>query len=191
MLGSAFLSQVAQITGDSVTRELAREAMLYSCTRQLPDGAWYYGEDPMNHWIDNFHTGYNLDSLHRYIDASGSSEFTENLKMGYDFFKNHFFEDSGCPKYYYNRMHPIDIQCAEQAIDTLVLFCEEDQDSLKLAEKVAAWTIDNMQGDDGHFYYRIYPGGIKAKAPMIHWGQATMFKSLASLLSMVVIRSRR
>jgi len=191
MLGSAFLSQVAQITGDSVTRELAREAMLYSCTRQLPDGAWYYGEDPMNHWIDNFHTGYNLDSLHRYIDASGSSEFTENLKMGYDFFKNHFFEDSGCPKYYYNRMHPIDIQCAAQAIDTLVLFCEEDQDSLKLAEKVAAWTIDNMQGDDGHFYYRIYPGGIKAKAPMIHWGQATMFKSLASLLSMVVIRSRR
>jgi hypothetical protein len=39
-----------------------------------------------------------------------------------------------------------------------------------------------MQDPDGHFYYRIYPGGIKAKTPMLHWAQATMYKALANLL---------
>jgi hypothetical protein len=38
-----------------------------------------------------------------------------------------------------------------------------------------------MQARDGHFYYRIYPWG-KAKAPMLHWAQATMYKALALLL---------
>ena len=38
----------------------ASAAMEYSCTRQLADGAWWYGEEPEYHWIDNFHTGYNL-----------------------------------------------------------------------------------------------------------------------------------
>ena len=47
---------------------VAKEAIKYSCTRQLPNGAWLYGEDPMNHWIDNFHTGYNLDALKCYIE---------------------------------------------------------------------------------------------------------------------------
>src|SRR5256885_5749600 len=47
-----------------------------------------------------------------------------------------------------------DIQCAAQAIDTLAFFADIDPDSLPLAEKVADWTIQNMQDSDGHFYYR-------------------------------------
>ena len=38
-----------------------------------------------------------------------------------------------------------------------------------------------MQDRDGHFYYRLYPG-MKAKAPMLHWAQATMYKGLSLLL---------
>ena len=182
MLGAGFLARASKITGNSEALAVAREAMIYSCTRQLPDGSWYYGEEPMHHWFDNFHTGYNLDSLKRYNDAVGDGAFTEHLKRGFTFFKENFFEKSGCPKYYHNRAYPIDIQCASQAIDTLVMFSKEDPDSFKLAEKVALWTIDNMQARDGHFYYRIYPGGIKAKTPMLHWGQATMYKALSHLL---------
>ena len=185
MLGAAFLARATKITGNTAALEVAREAMIYSCTRQLPDGSWYYGEEPMHHWFDNFHTGYNLDSLKRYNDAVGDGAFTEHLKRGFAFFKENFFEESGCPKYYHNRTYPIDSQCASQAIDTLVMFSEGDFDSLKLAEKVAFWTIDNMQARDGHFYYRIYPGGIKAKTAMLHWGQATMYKAFTHLLNKI------
>ena len=49
------------------------------------------------------------------------------------------------------------------------------------AVSTAEWTIQNMQDADGHFYYRDL-GWRKVTTPMLHWGQATMFKALAHLL---------
>jgi hypothetical protein len=63
------------------------------------------------------------------------------------------------------------------------LFAEDDPGCLGPACKVANWTIENMQDEDGHFYYRMYPLHIKAKVPLIHWGQATMYRALACLLA--------
>jgi hypothetical protein len=97
------------------------------------------------------------------------------------FFKTHFFEEDGKPKYYHNRLYPVEIQCASQAIETSACFALEDPSSLDLGKKVAKWTIENMQDQSGFFYYRVHPV-IKAKIPMLHWGQATMFKALALLL---------
>jgi hypothetical protein len=116
------------------------------------------------------------------MEMTGDSDFEENLRRGFQYYKKTFFEDDGRPKYYHNRAYPIDIQCASQSIDTLALFSDEDMDSLELAGRVAGWTIRNMRDADGHFHYRIYPGGIRSKTPMLHWGQATTYKALASLL---------
>jgi hypothetical protein len=182
MLGAAFLSRAAGLTQDAAAMRVAKSAMEYSCSRQRKDGSWYYAESSEYHWIDCFHTGYNLDSLKRYIESAGDTEYMENLMAGYRYFKDHFFEKNGCPRYYHNRLYPIDIQCAAQAIDTLVLFADHDKDATELARKVARWTIESMQDTNGHFYYRIYPLGIKARTPMIHWGQATMYKALSFLL---------
>jgi hypothetical protein len=164
--------------------------MTYSCSRQLLDGAWYYGEAPMYHWIDNFHTGYNLDCLKRYIDASGDRRYEQALRKGLQYFKQHFFQGDGCPKYYYNKLQPIDIQCAAQAIDTLAFFSDMDDECLDLAKKVASWTLQNMQAPDGHFYYRDL-GWKKIKTPMFHWGQGTMFKALVHFLSKLRIHDQR
>jgi rhamnogalacturonyl hydrolase YesR len=181
MLGAALLARVGQLTDNNEALALAREAMLYSCSRQNADGAWYYGEAPKYHWIDNFHTGYNLDSLKRYRDAAGDRQFDECLRKGFAYFKKTFFEAGGRPKYYHDNPYPIDIQCAAQAIDTLTSFSGEDPESLALARKVAHWTIDNMQDQDGHFYYRDLGWAVN-RTPMLHWGQGTMFKALAHLL---------
>jgi rhamnogalacturonyl hydrolase YesR len=183
MLGAAILARTFKMTNEGKYLDVAREAMKYSCSRQLPDGAWYYGEAGNCHWIDNFHTGYNLDSLKCYIDATEDKTFEENLRHGFEFFKNNFFEGNGRPKYYHNRTYPVDSQCASQAIETLANFSEYDASSLELALKVAEWTIDNMQDKEGFFYYRQYPLGIKAKTPMLHWAQATMYRALINLMS--------
>ena len=37
-----------------------------------------------------------------------------------------------------------------------------------------------MQDREGYFHYRKYPL-LTARTPYIHWGQATMFKALATL----------
>jgi hypothetical protein len=180
MLGAGLLARAARHTGSEECREVARRAMEYSCSRQCADGSWWYAEELKYHWIDSFHTGYNLDSLRYYIDATADEEFRPHLARGLAFFKAHFFEESGRPRYYHSRTYPVDIQCAAQAIDTLALFADSDPQCLALARAVAAWTIGNMQDRRGHFYYRRYPL-LTATTPMLHWGQATMFKALAHL----------
>ena len=146
----------------------------------MEDGSWWYAEAPKYHWIDNFHTGYNLDSIEIYTHATGDKQFVPNMEKGLEFYKAHFFEENGRPKYYHTRAYPIDIQCAAQSIDTLALLGVGDPQSLELSKKVALWTINNMQSRKGYFYYRQYPMAT-AKTPMLHWGQATMFKGLAEL----------
>jgi rhamnogalacturonyl hydrolase YesR len=181
MLGAGLLARTAKHTGNAQYLRVARSAMEYSCTRQLRNGSWWYGEEPKYQWVDNFHTGYNLDGLHCYLEATGDLEFRSHLIKGLEYYKAHFFEDSGRPRYYNTRTYPVDIQCAAQSIDTLSALSEHDPDCLDLAKKVAAWTIRNMQDPAGYFYYRQYPF-ITAKTPMLHWGQATMFKALAGLI---------
>lgn len=180
MLGAAMLARAYKHTRTEEYRKVAQSAMEYSCSRQLSDGSWWYAEDPRYHWIDNFHTGYNLDSLKCYIDSTNDQTWHGQMMNGLRFFKEHFFEDSGRPRYYHTRTYPVDSQCAGQAIDTLALFSDLDSSCLPLAKKVATWTINNMQEPDGHFHYRHYPWG-KAKTAMLHWSQAVIFKGLALL----------
>ena len=180
MLGAAMLARTARITGAKELQEIAAEAMEYSCTRQLPNGAWYYGEDPKNHWVDNFHSGYNLDSLKCYIENSGDETFLEKLRRGIEYYMEVFFEKDGTPRYYNNNKYPVDIQCASQAITTLAYFSDLYPEALDMSRKVANWTIDNMQDKNGYFYYRVMPWG-KMKVPLLHWGQATMYRGLTLL----------
>jgi glycosyltransferase involved in cell wall biosynthesis len=181
LLGAALLARTWKYTRREELLSVASEAMRYSCRHQLPDGAWWYGEEPKYHWIDNFHTGYNLDSIRRYIDATGDDLFQNNLRRGYRYFVETFFEPSGCPRYYHNKTYPVDIQSAAQAIDTVSLLSDEFPESLDLAARVARWTIANLFDDSGYFYYRRYPF-VTSRTPYFHWGQATMFKALSHLL---------
>jgi rhamnogalacturonyl hydrolase YesR len=184
MVGAAMLARTAKLTGNQQYFDVARSAMEYSCARQRADGSWWYAEAPKYHWIDNFHTGYNLDSLRTYIESTGDDNWLASLQKGLEFYKAHFFEN-GCPKYYHDRRYPVDSQCAAQSIESLTLSSADDLGCLDLAVRVAEWTIENMQGNDGHFFYRIYPF-VKAKTPMLHWAQATMYKALALLLERFV-----
>jgi hypothetical protein len=115
------------------------------------------------------------------MHSTGDTTYQEQLNRGYRYFVATFFEDSGCPRYYHDNKYPIDIQCASQAIDTLCFFSKEHPEGLALAQKVARWTIENMQDRTGYFHYRKYPV-LTSRTPYFHWGQATMFKALAHLL---------
>ena len=181
MLGAAMLARTAKFNGNPEYLKVAQEAITYTCTRQLADGSWYYGEEPTYHWIDNFHTGYNLDALKCYIENTGDIDYEDNLRRGFRFYKEHFFEKSGRPRYYHNRTYPVDSQCVSQAIETLANFSDYDTSSLELGLRVAKWTIGNMQDRTGYFYFMRYPL-MTLKVPMIHWAQATTYKALALLL---------
>lgn len=184
-LAASVLVRTYALAGNQVYRSLAQRAMKYTARYQRSDGSWYYGEAPYRHWIDSFHTAYVLDSFKHYGEATGENRFAANLKSGYEFWKHAFFLADGTPKYYHNRLLPIDIQCCSQAIDTLTFFADCDPKGLALACKVAKWTIEHMQDHSGYFYYRRYSRRLVNKTPTLHWGQATMLCALAGLYSLL------
>jgi hypothetical protein len=180
-MGAAFLARLGRTTGDRVALHTAQAAMHYTCSRQRRDGSWFYAEDPKYHWIDNFHTGYNLSALKVYRAAANDQSFDAHLVQGLDYYTSNFFETDGRPKYFPSRTYPVDIQCAAQAIETLASFADERPECLGLALDVARWTIAHLQAPDGHFRYRDL-GWTTVSTPMLHWGQGTMTKALAILL---------
>jgi rhamnogalacturonyl hydrolase YesR len=180
MLGAAMLARTGALDQDDEMLAVARSAMTYSVTRQEEDGSWIYGEEPGNGWVDSFHTGYNLDSLKCYIEATGDESWRPQLEKGFEYYVNTFFGEDGLPGYYKDRIWPIDIQCASQAITTLANFADDHPGAEELARRVAGWTIRNMQTGKGFFIYRIFPWG-RSRIPMFHWGQATMHKALAMI----------
>jgi len=183
MLAAGFLARVGLHADDQQALTVARKAVDYTVGCQHRDGSWWYGEADNLHWVDNFHTGYILDSLWWYMVGSGDASHAGSLVNGADFFVASFFRADGLPKYYPGRWWPIDIQCAAQGIESLVQLSRVlDPTLLPVAEQVATWTIDHMQQPDGHFAYQLWPG-IVNKTPMLHWGQATMLHALACLLA--------
>lgn len=180
-LGASLLARAYTHTGDQTFREIAEKAIHYTVRHQRPNGSWYYAEAKKYHWVDNFHTAYVLDSLKYYVDAIRDQRVEAALARGYQYWKETFFLSDGTPRYYDHKTLPLDIQCASQAIDSLVLFQDRDPSSLDLAGKVASWTIDHMQDRAGFFYYRRYSKWIVNRTPTLHWGQATMLSALAGL----------
>jgi hypothetical protein len=183
MLGAALLARVAMHTGDTAMKQVARQAVDYTAGAQLQSGAWWYGEADNLRWIDNFHTGYVLDSLWCYFAATGDLRHRAAFDKGADFFIANFFLDDGTPKYYADHTWPIDIQCASQAIETLTLLGRIRNDATihAKARKVADWTVAHMQDPSGYFYFQRLPFMVN-RTPTLHWGQATMLHALASLL---------
>lgn len=184
-LAASLLARTYSHTGNESYRSLAEKAIRYTALQQRPDGSWYYGEAAYRHWVDNFHTGYVLDSFKYYTESTGDRQFEQNLINGYKYWKNRFFLHDGTPKYYNHKILPIDIQCCSQAIDTLVFFNDMDPESFKLALKITDWSIKTMQDSTGYFYYRRYSGGVVNKTPTLHWGQATMLCALAGLYKLL------
>ncbi len=181
-LAAGLLSRVYRHTGEPELRHQAEKALAYTVGHQNPDGSWCYGVAMNLHWIDNWHTGYVLDSLLDHYQATGESRFMAAWRRGLAFYLENFFVSDGCPKYYPDSVYPVDIQCAAQSIETLCRFADVQPSCLPLAKDVALWTICHMQDKAGYFYYQRHRMLLN-RTPCLHWGQATMLSALSLLLN--------
>ena len=153
--------------------QIAKKAINYVCTRQNNDGSWYYGTLPFHRWVDNFHTGYNLECIYIYQKYSKDLDYKNTLEKGIKYYLKNFFTKEGIPKYYNNKIYPIDIHAPAQLIITLSkLGCLNE--NIQLVDKVLNWTINNMQSSNGYFYYQKQKY-YKNKISYIRWSQAWMF----------------
>lgn len=162
--------------------ELSLRAVKYTISDQNKDGSWYYWGPPdeRNYVIDNYHTGFVLETLNIIRRVLGDEfQYGRNLKRGLEFYADNFFLSDGAPKMTPSSVYPIDIHSAAQGIITCMELSDFNPTCRKLAKKVAIWTIQNMQDpNEGYFYYRIYKNRVD-KIPYIRWGQAWMLRALS------------
>ena len=177
LLGAKILVRNFEITRDNEKLELAELAIKAAINGQAEDGSWVYGLLPVQSWIDSFHSGFNLTALQRYFENTQDQKVMEAITKGKSFYLENFFSEDGTPKYYHNKTYPIDIHCPGQLLISLhALHCfHENQE---LAERVLAWTINNMQDKKGYFYYQLKKRW-SSKIPYMRWSNAFMFFAMS------------
>jgi hypothetical protein len=176
LLGGRLLGRVFAYTKEDALRQEARKVMQYACDHQRPDGAWAYGTLPYHQWVDNFHTGFNLECIHQYQQYTGDDHFQPNIDKGFRYYIENFFTEEGIPKYYDKETYPVDIHSPAQLIATLYKLDRIEQHR-DLVEKVLDWTINNMQSRRGYFFYQ-KKRFLSSHICYMRWAQAWMFYAL-------------
>ena len=176
--GAELLARVAQHTGETELCKKALSSARFTVSRQDADGSWPYGTAPFQSWRDSFHTGFNLVSLASIIKDCNASEFQGALERGLQFYGLHFFLADGTPKYYHNRLYPIDIHSSAQAIITFSRLKQICPDARERIERIVNWTVSHMWDERGFFYFQRSRYFVN-KIPYMRWAQAWMAYALA------------
>ena len=182
MLGACFLARIYSYNNNYELFEKSKKAMYFSMKDLSNNFMWKYGKESHHSFIDNFHTGFNLVALKKWMDFTGDTLWRKELKNAYNRWISSFWLENGIPKYYINSVFPIDIHCCAQGIITHYNLSEYNTKSNEWIKKIAYWAIKNMQDKKGYFYYQI-TRLYKNRIPYIRWSQAWMFYSLALLNS--------
>lgn len=180
-LVGAFLARAGKLRGNETYLSLARKTMVFLERGQLPTGGWYYGQLRRQRWIDSFHTSYNVCALLDYQRITGDLAFEQALLRGHRYYQTTFFTGDGAPKYFHNRIFPVDIHACSQAILHFIAFSSIDPTALDNASKTFRWTMRNMAAPDGSFYYQRHRLWTNRTGYM-RWGQAWMLRALSRLL---------
>ena len=180
LLGSRLLSRVQHFTHEKELIDVAKKSVAFCCDYQQNDGSWSYGTLHFHQWIDNFHTGYNLECISDYMKYSEDHSYEDVLQKGFDYYVDTFFTENGISKYYNNSTFPIDIHAPAQLVITLSKLGLLNEYT-KLTDRVLDWTITNMQSKRGYFYFQ-KKKYFTSKIPYMRWSQAWMFYALSEYL---------
>jgi hypothetical protein len=175
LLACAVLFRLAQTSGDDSYREIAAPAVQTSLAAQRADGSWPYSEWGGNEWVDNFHTGYVLESLAATRAVDGVDDA---LERGVEFWRTRLFLATGEPKYYPDSLYPLDAHCYAQAIDTWLSVPVDD--GVDRAEQMAALLVRDMIRPDGSVVFQ-RGRHMTNQARFVRWTTAPAFRALARL----------
>lgn len=175
MKGSRLLSQAYFLNQNIDVKIAAEKSVEFVLKHQKSDGSWGYSLANSGGWTDNYHTGYVLDCLDEYQKLTETHKWDDHIKIGYEFYVDHFIQENGCPNFYHNKIYPIDCTSAAQTILTTLRFGEVEKANL-----TAKWMLQNMQKRNGSFKFRKYKHYTESTSFM-RWSDAWMFAALSNL----------
>jgi hypothetical protein len=178
LLGASLLIRLFKYANNNEIKEVALSSLAYSMNHQREDGSWFYSENKLAQWIDSFHTGFNLQSILYFIKEGFAEDCKVMFDKGINFYSDNFFLKDGLPKYYSNKVYPIDIHSPSQAV---VFFSRLGDSHKTLTDRIIKWMIKNLQGNSGNFYFQKHKYYTN-KVPYMRWSQAWAFHTLTEYL---------
>jgi len=180
ILIASVLAGYGAASGDLSHAETARRLARYVVNRQTDYAAWFYTDPPGDSLIrhDNYHTGFILDALERYMAATGEREWQPAYDAGLKFYAEKLFNPDGSPRWMSDRDFPHDIHGAAQGIIT---FSRHRTEYPGLADRIVDWAIRRMYHAEGRFFYQETPRMIK-RFTLMRWCNGWMSRALGVLL---------
>src|SRR4051794_10045372 len=184
VLAGALAARLGALTGDRSMVEEGGRLVRYVVSKQTDVGAWFYAEPPSASHIthDNYHTGFILDAIACYRDATGSDEFDAAYERGIDFYARRLFEPDGAARFMSDQHYPIDIHGCAQGIITFSLQRRRTGVGGEMAGKVLDWTLGNMWDPSSGWFYYQKRRAIRTKVRELRWCQGWMSLALATFL---------
>jgi hypothetical protein len=180
--GSRLLAQAHERGADGSVLEPAADSARFVTAHQAETGAWPYAVGDARRWADNFHTGYVLECLAEYGRLSRDDSVRESLDRGWRYYRDHFFTSDGTPKYYDDRVLPLDATACAQAVLTLCAFGDKGA-----AARAAARSLAELALPDGSFAYQRRARGL-VRTPFLRWSTAWMYCALSRLSAALAAR---
>lgn len=155
LLGVELLGRVYRHTREDELLKAALPALAYTLAAQADSGAWCYdvrlesgrGRD----WVDNFHTGFVLESLVRFA-RDAEHDLADPLRRGMDYYTTRFFAADGRPRRSSKGDYPIDLRDCAQAV--VVDSLADAGHARGALAKVLDWTLDHMLTRSGLAMYQ-------------------------------------
>jgi hypothetical protein len=173
--GSRLLAQAHGRGADGDVLEPAARSARFVINHQALSGAWPYAVGDTRRWADNFHTGYVLECLAEYRRLSGDFGVSAALARGWGYYRGNFFAEDSTPKYYDDRVLPIDATACAQSVITLCAFGD-----VETAARAAARSVALLGLPDGSFAYQRRARRL-VRIPFLRWSTAWMYCALARL----------
>ena len=144
---------------------------------QAPTGP-NINDTPSQKWIDSFHTGFNLQALRYFLKEGYGQQYQKAYEQGVKYYADSFFLEDGTPKYYHDKVYPIDIHAPAQAV---VFFSSMGNLYRHLTDRVLSWMLENMYSGKGWFYFQKHKHYTN-KISYMRWSQAWAFHALTEYI---------
>jgi len=169
-----FLNSLARVTADRELRGLSDRAYEFVVNTQHSYGGWNYFPDRETrlHLVDNYHTGFILESLLRYTGPI--NERVKRASINGITFYTKMFTSQGVPINSLGSRYPIDAHDFAQGLIVFSLGKSSVPGAGQLLQRIWSYGRSSFLKPDGTFRSRIYRYGRSA-ASFPRWADAWIF----------------
>ena len=181
---ASFLFRAASALKRPELTESLEEHVALTLSHQSDDGAWPYGQDRGNAWVDGIHQGFNLMALSaiEHYAPVALVGVSESIGNGLRFYIDKLVTDDGLPRYFDTSTYPLDVHSFAVGIVVLKRLAPLDGRAEELAAKMLEHARDLLWLEKkGFFAYRKHRWG-RDRTVFMRWGQCWMLYALAEYL---------